>query len=135
MMHRLVILTKDSGIQSQMQKLPNTLSTLFSCLLVSAFIFLSACSFPGVYKINVQQGNIVTQEMLDKLKPGMTKRQVHFVLGNPVVTNVFNKDQDTYLYTYQKAGKETVSQNIKIYYADDTYLRHEGTLLEDHPAY
>ena len=98
-------------------------------------ILLVACSFPGVYKINVQQGNIVTQEMLDQLKPGMTKRQVHFVLGNPVVDDVFNPTKETYLYSYQRAGGETRQQIITVYYENDLYARHEGELLEEHPAY
>ena len=118
-----------------MQKLRSTISTLLSCLIISSVFFLAGCSFPGVYKINVQQGNIVTQDMLDKLRPGMTKRQVHFVLGNPVVTNLFNETQESFLYTYQKAGGETVSQNIKVYYPDNVFERYEGDLLEEHPAY
>jgi len=103
--------------------------------LVFTFLVLQACSFPGVFKINVQQGNIITQEMLDTLKPGMTKKQVHFVLGKPVLDNVFNPDLENYVYTYQLAGGETENQIIKIYYKGATYLRHEGTLLEDNPAY
>ncbi|TNC80592.1 MAG: outer membrane protein assembly factor BamE [Oleiphilus sp.] len=98
-------------------------------------VLISACSFPGVYKINVQQGNIITQEMLDKLKPGMNKRQVHFVLGNPVLTNVFDRDHETYLYTYQLAGGETQQQKIMVYYKDQLFERYEGTVLEEHPAY
>lgn len=103
-----------------------------ACLLCA---LLSACSFPGVYKINVQQGNIVTEEMLGQLKPGMTKRQVHFVLGNPVLTNVFDREAETYLYTYQQAGGETQQQKILVYYKDELFDRYEGTVLEEHPAY
>ena len=40
--------------------------------------------FPGVYKIAIPQGNIITQEMVDQLRPGMTKRQVIFVMGTPL---------------------------------------------------
>lgn len=103
--------------------------------LIFSFLILQACSFPGVYKINVQQGNIVTQEMLDQLKPGMTKKQVHFVLGTPTLDNVFNKNIENYVYTYQKAGGETKNQVVKIFYEDDAYVRHEGELLDEHPAY
>jgi outer membrane protein assembly factor BamE len=96
---------------------------------------LQACSFPGVFKINVQQGNIITQEMLDTLKPGMTQKQVHFVLGKPVLENTFDTSLENYVYTYQKAGGDIQQQTIKIYYENDLYLRYEGTLLEDNPAY
>ncbi len=98
-------------------------------------IFLTACSFPGVYKINVQQGNIVSQDMLDQLSPGMTKRQVHFVLGNPVIDNVFDDSTEHYLYTYQEAGGRILKQKVSIYYEQDVYVRHQSQMLDDHPAY
>lgn len=106
-----------------------------TCFFLATLLLVQACSFPGVYKINVQQGNIVTQEMLDQLKPGMTKKQVHFVLGNPVVKNVFDASSENYIYSYQKAGNETRTQNIRIFYKDGLFERHEGELLDEHPAY
>lgn len=109
----------------------------YSQLLLALFITLQiqACSFPGVFKINVQQGNIITQEMLDTLKPGMTQKQVHFVLGKPVLDNVFDSNLENYVYTYQKAGGDIEQQTIKVYYQDAIFIRYEGTLLDDNPAY
>ena len=105
-------------------------------LLTFAFLLLlQACSFPGVYKINVQQGNIITQDMLDTLKPGMTKKQVYFVLGKPVIDNVFNPNLENYIYTYQRRGGEIEKQIIKIKYKAGIYQSHEGKLLEANPAY
>lgn len=103
--------------------------------LIFSFFIIQACSFPGVYKINVQQGNIVTQDMLDQLKPGMTKKQVHFVLGTPTLDNVFNETIENYVYSYQKAGGETKTQIVKVFYDNGLYQKHEGELLEEHPAY
>jgi outer membrane protein assembly factor BamE len=104
--------------------------------LLIALCLLQACSFPGVFKINVQQGNIITQEMLDTLKPGMNKDQVHFVLGTPAVRNVFNAKRENYLYTYQPAGGEIQRQLIIVHYDDNgLYTSHEGELLEDNPVY
>ena len=104
------------------------------CLTLT-LLLLQACSFPGVFKINVQQGNIISQDMLDTLKPGMTKKQVYFVLGKPVIDNVFNPDLENYIYTYQIAGGEIEHQIIKIHYKAGIYQNHEGTLLEHNPAY
>jgi outer membrane protein assembly factor BamE len=73
--------------------------------------------------------------MLDTLKPGMTKKQVYFVLGKPVIDNVFNTDLENYVYTYQRAGGEIQHQIIKIHYKADIYQSHEGTLLENNFAY
>jgi len=103
--------------------------------LMFTFLLLQACSFPGVYKINVQQGNIITQDMLDTLKPGMTKKQVYFVLGKPVIDNVFNPNLENYVYTYQRAGGESEHQIIKVHYQAGIYQNHEGSLLEYNPAY
>lgn len=104
------------------------------CLILSLAL-LQACSFPGVFKLNIQQGNIITQDMLDTLKPGMTKDQVHYVLGTPATRNVFNANVENYLYTYQKAGGDIERQLIIVHYEADKYVRHEGELLADNPVY
>ncbi|WP_250655170.1 outer membrane protein assembly factor BamE [Alkalimarinus coralli] len=93
------------------------------------------CSFPGVYKINIQQGNIITQDMLDQLKPGMNRRQVHFILGNPLVDNVFDDSHENYAYTYQHAGEKTDRQLITVYFEEDKYTHFTGELLDKNPAY
>jgi outer membrane protein assembly factor BamE len=127
----------DSGIQFQMQKIITHLfrTTLKYLLVSSLLVSIQACSFPGVYKINIQQGNIVTQDMLDKLKPGMNRNQVHFVLGNPVLENTFDNKIEHYIYTYQKSGGDTIQQRVTVYYDKDKYLRYEGKLLPHNPAY
>ena len=116
--------------------MPKTLN-LFSKALVSLIlsITISACSFPGVYKINVQQGNIITQDMLDKLKVGMTRSQVHFVLGAPIVEDLFNQTTEDYVYTFQKAGGKIKKQHIAIFYSDEKMTHFTGTLIKEHSAY
>ena len=82
-------------------------------LIVLTIASLSACGFvgfPGVYKINVEQGNIVTPEMAAQLKPGMTRRQVKFILGTPLVEDTFNKDRWDYLYS-KRNGKKVLSES------------------------
>lgn len=124
-------LAQDSGIRIQMQKI--RFKTLFTTLLL--LLCLGGCSFPGVYKINIQQGNIITQDMLDQLKPGMSRRQVHFVLGNPLLDNVFDNSYENYAYTYQKAGGKTEKQLITVFYEDEQYTHFTGKLLKENPAY
>ena len=70
-------------------------------VLLLAALCLSACSFvgfPGVYKINVEQGNIVTPEMVGQLQPGMSRRQVRFILGSPLIEHSFDRDRWDYSY-------------------------------------
>ena len=70
-------------------------------LLALALTCISACGaigFPGVYRIDVEQGNIVTTEMADQLQPGMSRRQVRFILGTPLFEDTFNQDRWDYAY-------------------------------------
>lgn len=113
----------------------NYLKNITLSFIILTVCFIQGCSFPGVFKINVQQGNIITQEMLDTLKPGMTKKQIHFVLGKPVVENLFDESLENYVYTYQKAGGKVEQQTITVFYENDLYTRHEGILLDKNPAY
>jgi len=85
--------------------------TLFISLSV---LYLSACSFvgfPGVYKIDVEQGNIVTQEMADQLRPGMSRRQVRFIMGTPLIEDPFNQDRWDYPYV-KRNGQNVLSQSL-----------------------
>ncbi|WP_027858966.1 outer membrane protein assembly factor BamE [Marinobacterium jannaschii] len=91
-------------------------------LLVSLFLtaFLAGCSgFPGVYKIDVPQGNVITQEMVDQLKPGLTKRQVRFVMGSPLVEDSFHSDRWDYIYTLQKGDGSYEKQQLRLFFEGD----------------
>ncbi len=75
---------------------------------------LAGCSFPGVYKIDIQQGNVVTQDMIDQLKPGMTQRQVRFIMGNPLITDTFHANRWDYLYSIQPGGRQRYQERISL---------------------
>ena len=104
-------------------------------LSLSLSLLLIGCTFPGVYKINVQQGNIITKDMLSQLSPGMTRRQVHFVLGTPIANNVFSEDYESYIYTYLPADGEEQKQVVNVFYQNGQYTHHEGEVLDEHSAY
>lgn len=96
---------------------------------------LGGCAFPGVYKIDIQQGNIIKPEDLNKLKPGMSRDDVQFVLGTPLVNNSFRNDRDYYLYTFQDSGGEILQQRVTVFYDGNQYDRHAASLLDETPAY
>ena len=102
-----------------------------SLLMVIAFA-LSACGglgaleFPGVYKIGIPQGNIITQEMIDQLRPGMTKRQVIFVMGTPLVRDPYHQDRWDYVYNYQPGGGIRGQEKVTIFFVDDGLVRFTG---------
>lgn len=86
--------------------LKNTRCLLIAiCLLAAAF--LTACI--TVYKTDIQQGNLVTQEMVEKLKMGMNRNQVRFVLGTPLLTDPFHGNRWDYFYSLKK-GREQAAQ-------------------------
>ena len=86
----------------------------FSRLAGTVFLIaaISGCSsVPRIvneYKIDVQQGNVLTQDMVSQLKPGLTKDQVRFVLGTPVLMDMFHANRWDYVYWLKKGSTGTV---------------------------
>lgn len=91
----------------------NTKLMLSSLTLVGLFA-LAGCSFPGVYKVDIQQGNVVTQDMIDQLRPGMTRSQVRFILGNPLITDTFHANRWDYLYSIQPGGSQRQQERVSL---------------------
>ena len=101
-------------------------------LITLAIACLSACSFvgfPGVYKIDVEQGNIVTQEMADQLKPGMSRRQVRFILGTPLVEDTFNQDRWDYPYVKRNGNNILSEASLTVFFEGDTLIKVSGDYL------
>lgn len=94
-------------------------------------IALHACSipslqFPGVYKISIPQGNIITQDMVDQLRPGMTKRQVIFVMGTPLIRDPFHQNRWDYVYSFQPGGGIRGQERISVLFEDDLLVSFNG---------
>jgi len=107
----------------------------FFIFLAAAFA-LSACkqnvelpSLISPYRIDIQQGNVVTQEMVSKLKVGMTRSQVRFVLGSPLVTDMFHSDRWDYVYTMQKQGKPEERRRLTVIFDGDKLATLEGDVV------
>ncbi|MEO6697151.1 MAG: outer membrane protein assembly factor BamE [Gammaproteobacteria bacterium] len=102
---------------------------LLISLLAGAVLMVSACSLPsipGAYKIDIPQGNIITQEMVDKLKPGMDKSQVVFALGSPMLVDVFHQERWDYVYSLQPGGQDRQQRRISLFFEDGKLKRVEG---------
>jgi len=87
--------------------------------LIFVSVFTAGCSwlkFPGVHKIDIQQRNIVDQEMIDKLRPGMTQSQVQFVLGTPLVVDTFNRLRWDYFYSRVTSAGVATEERVTIYF-------------------
>ncbi|BCU06516.1 outer membrane protein assembly factor BamE [Allochromatium tepidum] len=86
---------------------------------------------PFVYRMTVQQGNILTEEMVDALELGMTKRQVNFVLGTPPLVSFFHTNRWDYTYTIRRGHQPMEQRNLTLYFEDDRLVRIEGDLKPD----
>ena len=98
------------------------IKTLVFIIAVFASSFLAGCStlqFPGVYKIDVEQGNVITQEMIDQLKPGMSIEQVEYIMGSPLIKDTFNPNRWDYLYSISKEGNPPKQHRLSIFFKDE----------------
>lgn len=86
-------------------------------------------SFSLTYKISIQQGVVVTQEMADQLQTGMTRDQVRFVLGTPILTDPFHKDRWDYPFRFQPGRGKIEERRFTVYFADDKLVRYNGDSL------
>lgn len=94
-------------------------------LLAALAGLLSGCF--SVYKVEVQQGNVVTQEMIDKLKPGLTRNQVRYVLGTPLVTDPFHRDRWDYYYYLRHSNEATgATRHLTVIFKNDALVSVQG---------
>ncbi|MBK8814405.1 MAG: outer membrane protein assembly factor BamE [Methylococcaceae bacterium] len=88
---------------------------------------LTSCSntldnLPGVYHIDIQQGNIVDQDMIDQLRPNMTERQVLYILGSPMLVDTFHQKRWDYLYSVQPGGEDRQQKKVSIFFNEENVV-------------
>ncbi|TFH85683.1 outer membrane protein assembly factor BamE [Billgrantia azerbaijanica] len=111
-----------------MQKLIKTV-----CL-ISALALLGGCSYVGVYKRDLPQGNLVTEEMVAQLQPGMSRQQVVNVMGRPLLEAPFDANQWDYVFRLDEAYGDVQQRRVTLTFADDgrlTDIRREGDFDAD----
>jgi len=86
---------------------------------------------PGVtpYRMVIQQGNFISQEMVAQLKPGMTREQVRFVLGTPLVSDIFHADRWDYVFFRELADGRKEQRNLSVVFEKDKLARVLGDLM------
>jgi outer membrane protein assembly factor BamE len=87
------------------------------------------------YRPDIQQGNFVSQEMLDQLKPGMTHDQVKFVLGTPLLTDVFHEDRWDYPFYLARGNGELTTSRVTVYFKDGKVDHFDGGHLPSEKEY
>ena len=95
-------------------------------------LLLAACSSvstPQPYRIDIQQGNVITQEMVAQLKPGLTRDQVKFILGSPLVADMFHTDRWDYVYMLQPGKGEVQRRRLTVIFEDNKLVRLAGDVV------
>ncbi len=101
-------------------------SAFYLSLVLSSPLLISCSNvldnLPGVYHIDIQQGNIVDQDMIDQLRPNMTERQVLYILGSPMLVDTFHQKRWDYLYSIQPGGEDRQQKKISIFFNEDNLV-------------
>ncbi len=104
-----------------------------SSFLLAAATGLGICScstvlnnLPGVYTLDIEQGNIIDQSMVNQLRPNMTKRQVLYIMGSPMLTDAFHEKRWDYLYSEQPGGDNRMQKRISLFFEGDNLIGVQG---------
>ncbi len=119
--------SNDSEERDQMQNLIKTVTFSLALTLVGG------CSYFGVYKRDLPQGNLVTPDMVAQLEPGMSREQVKYVMGSPLLEGPFNPDQWDYVFYLDEAYGGEVYKRLTLTFANDRLVdtRTEGDIDAD----
>ena len=116
---------------------------LFVCVLSIGALSLSGCMSteniadpvtdtlartPLMYKPDIQQGNVITQEKINKLEPGMSRQQVQFLLGTPMLVDTFHQNRWDYVFSIKRGGNDIEKKRVSLFFNDDQLVKIEGNL-------
>ncbi|MCB5196252.1 outer membrane protein assembly factor BamE [Deefgea salmonis] len=104
---------------------------------VTGSLLLSGCSvvnFITPYKLDIPQGNEITAKQVALLRVGMTRSQVRFALGTPLLTDPFHKDRWDYIYRDSRGGKVKEAKNFVVFFNENSLVRWDGDYLPDPKA-
>ena len=95
-------------------------------LITTLLVFLHACS---IYKVDVQQGNVLETKQIEKLKVGQSKRQVLFIMGEPLLKDPFHQDRWDYIHMLTPGGENTRRKLLTLYFEADKLTRIDDSHL------
>ena len=90
---------------------------------------LSEVPVPGLYRVDIRQGNALDDAALARLAPGMPRSKVLHLLGTPAIDDVFHADRWEYLYSFARGGEEAKWRRITLHFEDDRLVRVQGDVL------
>jgi len=116
------------------------LNKIILLIAFSLFIsgFISGCDrradgsrkIPFVYRVDIQQGNVIEQSMISKLEPGMTKAKVKFIMGTPLLVDPFHSNRWDYIYSIEPGDGERAQRHVTLFFKDDKLTHLEGDITQ-----
>ncbi len=105
------------------------MNVFFRIVLIFFVVFLASCSYISPHKLDVEQGNLIEQEQVDLLKLGLTKEQVLFLLGTPIVKDIFHENRWDYLYYLKKAEGGVEQHRLSVFFRKNKVIDFQGDTL------
>jgi outer membrane protein assembly factor BamE len=113
----------------------STVSRLHRLLLSFGLVLASLCLTACVYRIDIQQGNLIEDKDVDQIEVGMTRSQVQFLLGTPAVSDTFHRDRWDYTYYYRRGRSREVEQRwMVVYFENERVARVERDVTLQPPS-
>lgn len=107
---------------------PQLRRAAFAVVACVAAALLGGC----VYRIDIQQGNVIEQDSVEQVAVGMTRSQVQFLLGTPMVADTFHEDRWDYTYYFRRGRERSVEQRwVVVYFEDDRVARIEHEIMPE----
>jgi outer membrane protein assembly factor BamE len=101
---------------------------------VVSLSFVSGCAYVRPYKIEINQGNYVTQDAVDKLKVGMTRSQVRTVLGPPLIESAFHTNRWEYHFSLERRGAPVTKHQVSVFFEGEGLKSWEAKALPKDPV-
>jgi len=93
---------------------------------------IAACS--PIYKLDIQQGNLFNKNLVDSLKPGMSKRQVTLVMGSPSIISSFDQNRWDYVSTMRRGNGRMETKDLTLFFENDSLAKIEGDYFAENPT-
>ena len=93
---------------------------------------IAACS--PIYKLDIQQGNLFNKNLVDSLKPGMSKRQVTLVMGSPSIISPFDQNRWDYVSTMRRGNGRMETKDLTLFFENDSLAKIEGDYFAENPT-
>ena len=107
---------------------------MLRALFLASLVLLASCGVPRIpgitpYKPDIQQGNFISQESVAQVKPGMSREQVRFILGTPLLTDIFHTDRWDYVYWREAENGKREERRVALFFLDGKLERMQGDVV------